>query len=299
MTMPQHDPNLLAYLQAWRQYLEQVASAAVAPGFAFPVMPQLPSPAMPLVPPPIPPMPPGFGTPMPPAFGPPPIQPTVAPADHTQQLLTALQAWRQFLEQALRTPAAGGAAPAPVDDSSRREKDRVPPLIDNGGRTSETTTGADAGETAPWVAPGYETPAPRVGSAYAPEGGAGTYGGTTDPAPRSLYSSAAEPYSVSGTEWWSRETPVAGAPTRAGRPDSDQSKSAPDADQTQSDTNNGLGDASNGSKLDPPKWKELLGPRDPGGSLHPLSPLSHHAADLLSVRPVNDLQSPSFPRLSR
>jgi hypothetical protein len=57
MTMPQHDPNLLAYLQGWRQYLEQVASSAAAPGVLRPAMPQLPVAPMPLAPPPLPPCP--------------------------------------------------------------------------------------------------------------------------------------------------------------------------------------------------------------------------------------------------
>ena len=282
MTMPQHDPNLLAYLQAWRQYLEQVASAAVAPGFPFPVMPQMSLPAVPLAPPPLPPMPPGFVTPVPPAFGLPPTQPPAAPADHTQQLLMALQAWRQFLEQALGAAAAGGAEPAPVDDSSRREKDRVPPLIENGGRASEA-----AGRTPPPTTPGYQTPAPRVGSAYAPEGQTVAYGGSAESAPRSLYAAAAEPDSAPGTEWWNSPTDVAAASTTGGGPHSDQPKTAPDADQTQS----GPGDehGSKESTFDPPKWKQLLKPHNLDGSLHPASPLSEQAADLVSVRPANNL----------
>jgi uncharacterized protein with NAD-binding domain and iron-sulfur cluster len=79
MTMPPFDPNqqLLAYLQAVRQLLEQWTAMAAAP------------PAT------------GIAQPMP------------APADYTQQLFGSLQAWRQHLEnavhatpQALRQPGA-------------------------------------------------------------------------------------------------------------------------------------------------------------------------------------------------
>lgn len=271
MTMPQHDPNLLAYLQAWRQYLEQVASAAVAPGFPFPAVPQLPSSAMPLVPPPLPPMPPGFPTPMPPAFGPPPIQPTIPHADHTQQLLTALQAWRQFLEQALRAPAAGGAAPAPVDNSARPEKDRVPPLIDNGSRTSETT-----GRTPPPSAPGYGTPAPRVGSAYAPEGGSGVAGGSPEAAPRSLYFTAASPDPGPATTWWD-----SGTATDAAAPPSVTQQAAP------TETATGTTDSQGGSATAewPPKY-ETVAPQFRDGSQDPKTFLSPRRANALTNRSV-------------
>lgn len=299
MTMPQHDPNLLAYLQAWRQYLEQVASAAVAPGFPFPAVPQLPLPAMPLVPPPLPPMPPGFANPTSAAFGPPPNQPTMASADHVQQLLTALQAWRQFLEQSLGGAAAGGAEPA-TDESSLRKKDRVPPLIDDLSRVADAAAAADAGQTLSRAAPDYRTPSPRVGSAYAPESGApAVYGGSAGTTPRSLYSAAAEPDPVPETEWWNSPTNVATPPTEGGGRQSQQSKPAPDADQTQSDAGDRDGDKSEESTFPPPKWQELVGPRDTGGSFHPASPWTQRAAALSTVRPANDLQIPSLPRRSR
>ncbi|MDR3658468.1 MAG: hypothetical protein P4L48_23300 [Mycobacterium sp.] len=85
-----YNQQLLAYLQAWQQLLQQWA--AMTPGLPYPtspfVMPGAPTggqfmpPAPPFMPPtsPVPPMPP-------------------APADYTQQLFSYLQAWRQYLEQ--------------------------------------------------------------------------------------------------------------------------------------------------------------------------------------------------------
>lgn len=87
MTNPT-DPaqHLLAYLQAWRQYLEQ-AAGTLAPGQPYPTAPP----------------------PMPPVASMPPMPPMpIVPTDYTQQLLTYLQAWRQYLEQAM-----SGAAPEP------------------------------------------------------------------------------------------------------------------------------------------------------------------------------------------
>lgn len=83
MTTPpaDHGQQLLAYLQAWRQYLEQ-AAGAMPPGLPFPAAP----PVMPMTAPVVPQLPP-------------------VSLDYTQQLLTYLQAWRQYLEQST------GAAP--------------------------------------------------------------------------------------------------------------------------------------------------------------------------------------------
>jgi uncharacterized protein with NAD-binding domain and iron-sulfur cluster len=89
MTSPiDYNQHLLAYLQAWRQLLE--ASAAMTS-------------ALPLLSPPsgMPPAPPMA----PPGASPPGASP---PTDYTQQLFGYLQAWRQYLEQAI------GAAPGPT-----------------------------------------------------------------------------------------------------------------------------------------------------------------------------------------
>jgi hypothetical protein len=101
--------QLLAYLQAWRQYLEQTKGAMTpsqpAPGTPG-GMPAWP-PAAPLVPP----MPAGAGVP--------PTPPT-PPTDYTQQLLAYLQAWRLYIEQVMGAAAPGqpypthSATPPPV-----------------------------------------------------------------------------------------------------------------------------------------------------------------------------------------
>lgn len=278
MTSPQHDPNLLAYLQAWRQYLEQTASAAVSPGLSIPAAPLPLSPPIPFAPPGLPPMPPSFGAP--PAF------PPSIPADHTQQLLAALQAWRQYLEHSAGQPPAPQSTlpPRPPASSvpSRPVPNRLPPQVDNGGRPSGTPT--------PLAEPSaYGTSPVCVGSAYRREAPADPYSQSPQPAARSLYSAAAEPDSVPGTEWWNRTTQGAtSAASQSGLPDSELSNPASDADQTQltvPDDDDGSGD----STFVPPNWQELIGPRDPGGSLHPASFLPQHAADVVSVGPANTL----------
>ncbi len=95
-----YNQQLLAYLQAWRQLLEQSMTMAGTP---FAVAPS----AMPAVPPGMPFMPPM--PPMPPAAPVPPVPPS--PADYTQQLFGYLQAWRQYLEQV--TGAAPGLLQPP------------------------------------------------------------------------------------------------------------------------------------------------------------------------------------------
>jgi hypothetical protein len=114
MTSPlEYNQQLLAYLQVWRQLLEQSANLTAGlpapnasfapPGFpAMPAMPSMP-PGMPFMPPGVtnPPMPPTFPF-MPPA----PSQPMPSsPTDYTQQLFGYLQAWRHALEQASNTAA--------------------------------------------------------------------------------------------------------------------------------------------------------------------------------------------------
>ena len=225
MTMPQHDPNLLAYLQGWRQYLEQVASSAVAPGLLFAAMPQLPFAPMPLAPPPFPPMPPIFGMPTPPAVGALTNHPAGAPADHTQQLLTALQVWRQFLEQSLDA-TMGGATDTPGKVSSRAETGSRPTPIDNGPKaaaaadhgTNKAGATADHGTNKAGAAADHagadvsaaslaaeEPPVARAGSAYAAEAQAGSYVDNGYATPRSLYSNATAAGNgdtATTTEWW-------------------------------------------------------------------------------------------------
>ncbi|WNG93951.1 FAD-dependent oxidoreductase [Mycobacterium sp. ITM-2016-00318] len=111
MTFPvDSNQHLLAYLQAWRQLLE--ASASVTPALLFPPgtsgMP--PMPPMPGGIPPIPPMPPG----MPGSGGGGALNP---PTDYAQQLFSHLQAWRQYLEQAVGAASGTGMAQAPGHSS--------------------------------------------------------------------------------------------------------------------------------------------------------------------------------------
>jgi len=84
-----YNQQLLAYLQTWRQLLEQWTTMSA--GMPFPTGPS----AMPTAPPFMPPMP--TMPPMPPMAPTSPMPP--APGDYTQQLFGYLQAWRQYLEQ--------------------------------------------------------------------------------------------------------------------------------------------------------------------------------------------------------
>jgi hypothetical protein len=96
MTSPiDYNQHLLAYVQAWRQLLD--ASAAMTSALPFPPTPpgMLPAPPMPFVPPMAPP-----GT------NPPGASPST---DYAQQLFGYLQAWRQYLEQAIGAAPAQGA----------------------------------------------------------------------------------------------------------------------------------------------------------------------------------------------
>jgi hypothetical protein len=88
MTSPsEHPQHLLAYLQAWRQYLEQTAGATTRP----------PAP---------------WGVPAaPPAAQFPPPAAAMSSPDYVQQLLGHLQAWRQYLEQTMRAVAPPQSPP--------------------------------------------------------------------------------------------------------------------------------------------------------------------------------------------
>jgi hypothetical protein len=89
--------QLLAYLQAWRQYLEQTVGATT-PSPPAPWGMLATPPAAPFVPPP-----------MPAAASAPVATP---PTDYTQQLLAYLQAWRQYLEQTMGTTPPSTPPPA-------------------------------------------------------------------------------------------------------------------------------------------------------------------------------------------
>jgi hypothetical protein len=135
MTSPlESNQQLLAYLQVWRQLLEQMANltaglpspnASCAPP-GFPAMPAMPPgiPFMPAMPPGMPFIPPvGTNPPMPQAF---PFMPPVpnspappSPTDYTQQLFGYLQAWRQYLEQASDTAAPSPSPPHPGTSNSQ------------------------------------------------------------------------------------------------------------------------------------------------------------------------------------
>ncbi len=134
MTMPtDYSQQLLAYLQAWRQVLEQVTP--MVPGLSSP-------PAMPGMPPAMPGMPPV--PPTPPAGPTPPMPPS--PADYTQQLLAYLQAWRRYLEQATG-PATG---PPPSHTPASGEQKEVPRRpahsdVGRGGRVLHSGRGSEAG----------------------------------------------------------------------------------------------------------------------------------------------------------
>jgi hypothetical protein len=158
--------QLLAHLQAWRQFLEPMA--ATTPGNPY----QAASWGMAM-----PPMPPPFTPPMPASQ---PVAP--APTDYVQQLLACLQAWRENLERMTgATPApstAQGSTVAPPsyqephDDGSAggsrptgRPRVPIPPDSDVVGRSSVDSLYAGEGESSsPW-------PPPNVALAPRNEGG--------------------------------------------------------------------------------------------------------------------------------
>ncbi len=167
MTYPfDQGQQLLAHLQAWRQFLEPMAAAT--PGNPYQAAPW----GIPM-----PPMPPPFVPPMPAS---PPVVP--APTDYVQQLFACLQAWRENLERMTGAPPAPSTAPvstvvpppsadpATHDDGSAagspsagHPRVPIPPDSEVVGRSSaESLYAGDAGSSSPWpprlvdLAPGNE-----------------------------------------------------------------------------------------------------------------------------------------------
>jgi hypothetical protein len=136
MFMPTTDYNqqLLAYLQTWRQLLEQWTAMTAG----------LPLPTTPFVMPTAPPAGGPFMPPMPPTAPVSPMPP--APADYTQQLFAYLQAWRQYLEQmtGVRTgsPQASTAQPANAWDDYAEYGGEARPVSPPGEPTSSGDDGS-------------------------------------------------------------------------------------------------------------------------------------------------------------
>lgn len=134
--MPGYDQQMFAYLQAWRQFLDQWAAMMPAPSFPmapsmWPTMPmagQFMAPAAPFMPSMPPYMAPTPTAPGPPITAAPPGPP--APADYTQQLFSYLQAWRQYLEQ--MTGATPGSPQASQPSSGQQPTAKNPPANDSG-----------------------------------------------------------------------------------------------------------------------------------------------------------------------
>jgi hypothetical protein len=163
MFMPTSDYNqqMLAYLQGWRQLLDQWTAMAAASSFMNAPFAMQSAPAgMPFMPPAAP-----FTPPMPASAQVPP-----APADYTQQLFTYLQAWRQYLEQ--MTSASPGSAQVPPEPQTPAQpadasgdgppnggdgKGRPPgppdgptPPGGGGGGGTVSTSGVRTGSTVTW-----------------------------------------------------------------------------------------------------------------------------------------------------
>lgn len=156
MFMPTSDytQQLFAYLQAWRQLLEQWTGMTAAPPFptapfAMPMVPFMP-PGGQFMPPAVPFMPPGV-----PFMPPPPAAPVApappAPADYAQQLFSYLAAWRQYLEQAAGAAPVSPPAPTPqptaesADGGGTAQNVRppdvpIPPADDTGSKGGPTNT---------------------------------------------------------------------------------------------------------------------------------------------------------------
>ncbi len=207
MTTPLTDYNqqLLSYLQAWQQLLEQ--SMTLMRGLTLPTGAGA-VPAMPF---------------LPPMFSAPPTTPSTAgtsPTDYTQQLLASLQAWRQHLEQATgaQVPAPQQSQPPttqpvpgattnhsaplphrhPAHDSlasldpygSQLSPDRRPHL----GPRHDAALATEASATQQVSRHDPEPPRrPHVGSAYSAAASPASPGLAAPIAPQSLYSSFATP----------------------------------------------------------------------------------------------------------
>lgn len=129
MTVPPLDPNqqMLAYLQLWRQLLEQwIAMATALPPMTMPY----PMAAAPVTP----------GTP-----------PAPAPADYAQQLFGHLQSWRQNLEQAVAAAAPGApqqTAPQQAGQSSSSAPKEPPEYVRLPGSYWGSANPGDAAQSA-------------------------------------------------------------------------------------------------------------------------------------------------------
>jgi hypothetical protein len=160
---PDYNQQMIAYLQTWRQLMEQWT--AMAAGMLFPGAPsaiQGAPPAGQFTPPAVPFPPPT--TPVPPM-----------PADYSQQLFGYLQAWRQYLEQMTGagpgSPQVSTAQPGNAsrdqhhDDGdqtgpSRPPDGHVPPGNDSRG-TTMPGSGPGEGSHATWPPPLLDLPPDR------------------------------------------------------------------------------------------------------------------------------------------
>jgi uncharacterized protein with NAD-binding domain and iron-sulfur cluster len=180
MSTPTTDYNqqMFAYLQAWQQLLEQwttMAARLASPTAPFmtPLMPPiLPMPQLPYAAPSMPP-----GAPTPPA-----------PADYPQQLFSALQTWRQYLEQmaggqpdgappptARRANAVQGeAANSSGQGRPGRPPDVIIPPDDPGGSRGGAGIEARSGSDSPGQPPYYESARSQFSSQFPREVAAGS-----------------------------------------------------------------------------------------------------------------------------
>ena len=242
MTSPtDYGQQLLTYLQAWRQYLEQATGAAMpmqpfpgapsgmnttlsVPAYMPPMVPSMPpmAPSMPPMAPVVPPMPPAATS----------AAPAVTPTDYTQQLLTYLQAWRQYLEQATGAAPPCTPQPTPAEPADTQPKppphpaqEEVPPDWDTGSGIIANPDGDDYESESSGLtyrrpapkpnpartadAPAVQAAPPRVsvassvsrpGSAFSAASGAAGSGASAPPTPQSLYSGS--PGDTAPTPWW-------------------------------------------------------------------------------------------------
>jgi hypothetical protein len=242
MTYPiDYNQHLLAYLQAWRQLLEASAAMTTA-------MPISPAPSgMPPVPP-MPPMP--FIPPMAPAGS--SGAGASPPTDYAQQLFGYLQAWRQYLEQAI------GAAPGTsTQPTTTQPTGSQPPTTQSTGSqpagsqsTGSQTTGSTGSQSSfgtakpPIVLPprdpygrvvaedflsglrdllnrseikGFASPEPRSGSAFAGKTTPSTSATSPPAATRSLFSSGRAADTPAATAMQAGRDPRRTAPPETSR----------------------------------------------------------------------------------